>query len=211
MVSIVKVRFIESQSIHGWCHFSTAVLLCHRYLLQNVEFKQKTLSISSLIKCYLTTSLIKWLFLSFFPLDVHWTSASCVTQVQRWRTVSTRSTSSPLTSEQLSGSNSSQRRKESKEVCQWRARGAPRTRPWSGTWPAGQYLHVKPKGKMVYDCCLHDTLVPINLLTQRVFVSVNIVNNCWCILNRNLGVSLKIMNIQPTELNCIWDYINSAV
>lgn len=84
-----------------------------------------------------------------FPLDVRRTLASCVTRVQRWRTVSIRSTSSPSTLERHSGSNSSQRRRGSKEVCQRRVRGAPRTLPWSGTWPAGQetlqYLHERQR------------------------------------------------------------------
>lgn len=88
-----------------------------------------------------------------FSLDVHWTLASCVTRVQRWKTVSTRSTFSPSTLAQPSGSNSSQRRRESKEVYQRRVRGAPRTRLWSGTWPAGQetlqYLHVKTETKIL--------------------------------------------------------------
>lgn len=69
------------------------------------------------------------------------TLASCTTRAQRWRIGSTRSTSSPSTSERLSGSNSSRRRKEPKEERQWRTRGAPRTRLWNGTWQAGQSWH----------------------------------------------------------------------
>lgn len=75
------------------------------------------------------------------PLDVLRTWASCATPAPRWRTVSTSSTSSPSTLARLSGSSSSQRRRESKEECQPIARGAPRTQRSSGTWPARKFPH----------------------------------------------------------------------
>ena len=41
-------RFPSRQSIHGWCHFSSAVMLCNQYLLQNEEVKGKLFSFASL-------------------------------------------------------------------------------------------------------------------------------------------------------------------
>ena len=35
--AIVKAKFIGKQSTQGWCHFSTAITLRNRYLLQNVK------------------------------------------------------------------------------------------------------------------------------------------------------------------------------
>lgn len=39
--SIMKAMLLVDQSMHRWCHFSTAITLCNQYLLQNDKISKK--------------------------------------------------------------------------------------------------------------------------------------------------------------------------